>query len=162
MSVDYMLLRVTSNQKIETMTKLLPFGSQQEVINRLCYVLGFERDTWEDEHVQLEIEKWMRSQGHLKPEDKKPSRATMLYKYHHKNDNGRIVSYSLQGDPVASFHINRAYPEDFLPVIEVLRHLEPFSIMGPQGHIDPESLFYTVDDWVQKNYEEEYPLSYDG
>lgn len=162
MSVDYMLIRILSGRELEAMNELSPFGSQQEIIDRLCAVLGFERNIWEDEHLRPEREEYLRNQGLLHPDEQRPPWATILYRHHHENDDGRVVSYSLQGDPIECISINRAYPEDFLPVIDILQELNPFLILGPEEPIDPESLFYTFDDWIQKNYEEGWILNYYG
>ncbi len=127
---------------------MLGFGSQQEVIDRLCTLPDFDR---------AEIRKYAQSQGAL---SELPPSAAILYTFHYENDSGRTVSYSLCEDPVGCICINRAYPEDFLPLIDALKDLSPFTILGPRGYIDPESLFYTLDDWIQKNYEEGYRLEY--
>lgn len=148
MSVDYLLLRILPsifhddpNQILEELTDetVLPFGSQPEIIDCLCSVLGFEHYT---------------DYTH---------RTIIFYKYHHYDDCGRVVRYSLQDNPVTALSINRAYPEDFLPVTDVLKHLEPFIIVTPDELLNPEKLFYSFDDWMQKNYEEDQiQFDYEG
>jgi hypothetical protein len=147
MSVNYLLLRISPsvfpddpNQILEELTDetVLPFGSQQEIIDCLCSVLGFEHYT---DYTQTII----------------------FYKYHHRDNCGRVVRYSLLDNPVTAISINRAYPEDLLPVIDVLKHLEPFIILTPHKLLNPEKLFYSFDDWIQKNYDEdELSFYYEG
>ena len=140
MSVNYLLLRISSsifhddhNQILLDLTDetVLPFGSQQEIIDCLCSVRGFEHYTYNTHQTII------------------------FYKYHHHGDCGREVRYSLLDDPVTTLSINRAYPEDFLPVIDVLKQLEPFIIVAPDELLNLEKLFYSFDDWMQKNYEED-------
>lgn len=143
MSVDYFLIRIPPNQQPETCNEWLPFGSQQEIIDRLCAVIGFEFPPKQD------LSKDYRT-------------ATIRYTYQHRNEQGRVIKYLLQKDPVACISINRAYPEDLLPIVEILNNLSPFAILTPQGQMELESLVYSFDDWIEKNYEEEEPLDYVG
>jgi hypothetical protein len=83
--------------------------------------------------------------------------ATIYYQYPHRENDGRVVKYSFIGDPVEYISINRAYPEDFLPIVNVLNDFSPFLIFDPtNGQFDkPEELFYSFENWLQKNYEED-------
>ena len=144
MSVDYDLYRVPLEPILDEMNQPMPFGiffgSQQEIIDRLCFVLGFERNAKEDE--------WLTSEH--------SPIATIFYKYHHKSDCGRVIRYKICDDPVISISINRAFPEDLLPVINVLSNLAPFAIVSSvNGLTNPQELFYSCDDWLQKNYQED-------
>jgi hypothetical protein len=165
MSVDHTLLRVSSsffdipsNQWLEELTAetIMTFGSQPDVIRRLCSILGFEHDAHED---KLRLKYWRESQSQDSiPSDRQPPAiATIHYKYHQSEDNGRVVRYLLLGDPIDCISMNRAYPEDFLPVVDVLSELAPFLILDPTdgSFTNPEELFYSLDDWIQKNYEED-------
>jgi hypothetical protein len=165
MSVDYTLLRISpvfldipSDQWLEELTAetVMTIGSQLDVIGRLCSILGFEHDDQEDE---LRLKYWREAQYQdpLSSAYQLPSIATVTYKYHQSNDNGRVVEYRLSGDPVDYVSINRAYPEDFLPVVDVLSDIAPFLVFDPaDGSLtNPEGLFYSLDDWIQKNYEED-------
>ncbi|XHX79602.1 MAG: hypothetical protein RBJ76_06705 [Stenomitos frigidus ULC029] len=144
MSVDYWLFRASAKQEMDG-TEELPFGSQEENIERLCSTSGFE----------------LRSK---EPLANIGSRATITYTYRQKNDMGRDVEFALQGDPVACISTNRSYREDFLPVIAILLDLSPFEIGDLDGDIvSPEKLFYSLDDWMQKNYQEEVlSFNYEG
>lgn len=165
MSIDFFLfriapdfLRIPSDQMVERMTAetALPFGAQKELIDQLCSNLGFEHDEAEDD---LWLEHWRDSQAQgLIPLDRQPPViATIRYRYHQENDNGRVVIYSLSSDPVDCISTNRAYPEDFLPIVDVFRELAPFLMLDPTDSkfINPEEFFYSLDDWMQKNYEED-------
>lgn len=146
MSVDFFLFRVPIDQDpVGTDAQLLVFGSQEEIIERLSSEIGFEVLSRED---LPNIGPW----------------ATIAYTYHNENDEGREVEFALQGDPVDCISINRAYPEDFLPVISLLDDIGPFLIQGPEDEpINPDDFFYSYDDWIQKNYEEdELSFAYEG
>ncbi|MDX2216951.1 MAG: hypothetical protein SFY66_27040 [Oculatellaceae cyanobacterium bins.114] len=165
MSVDHMLLRVSpnfldipSNQWLEKLTAetVMTLGSQLDVIEQLCSVLGFEHDEHED---QLRLQCWreFQSQDSISSDRQPPLMATICYRYHQHDDNGRVIMYNLLSDPVDCISINRAYPEDFLPVVDVFSDLAPFLIFDPTdgSFTNPEKLFYSLDDWLQKNYEED-------
>ena len=165
MSVDYTLLRIAPDflkippdQMVEKMTAetVLPFGAPKELIDQLCSILGFEHDEAEN---NLRLERWKDSQaqGFVSHDWQPPVTSTIRYEYHQKDDNGRVVIYSLSSDPVICISINRAYPEDFLPIVDVFRELAPFLMLDPTDSkfINPEGFFYSLDDWMQKNYEED-------
>lgn len=143
MSDDYFLLRVPIDQNSAgTDKQTLIFGSQDKIIERFSSEISFEVLSRRD---LPNIESWV----------------TIAYTYHNKNDQGRRVKFALHEDPLACISINRAYPEDFLPVINVLSDLGPFLIQGPEDEpINPEDFFYSYDDWIQKNYEYEDDLSF--
>lgn len=60
-------------------------------------------------------------------------------------------------DPIIMISINRAYPEDFLPIVNVLSDIAPFEVCDPQlgEFTNTDKLFYSFDGWMQKNYEED-------
>lgn len=145
MSIDYDLYRVPLEPILDEMNQPMPFGipfgSQKEIIDRLCSVLGFERNA-------NKKDEWLTSEH--------SPRATILYKYHHISARGRVIRYQICDEPVISISINRAFPEDLLPVIDVLSNLAPFVIVSSvDGVTNPQELFYSFDDWVQKNYQED-------
>lgn len=165
MSVDFFLFRIApdflkipSDQMVERMTAetILPFGAQKELIDQLCSNLGFEHDEAEDD---LRLERWRDSQaqGLISRDQQPPGISTICYRYHQENDNGRVVTYSLDGDPVICISTNQACSEDFLPIVDVFRELAPFLMFDPTDceFINPEEFFYSLDDWMQKNYEED-------
>ena len=146
MSVDYFLYRVSIDKDAsDRADQLLAFGSQDAIIERLSSVIGFEVLSREE----------LPNIGHW---------VTVTYTYHNENDEGRVVEFALQDDPIACISINRAYPEDFLPVMNILDDLGPFLIQGPEDEpINPDDFFYSYADWIQKNYEEdELSFGYEG
>jgi hypothetical protein len=165
MSVDHILLRVSpsffdipSDQWLEKLTAetVMTFGSQLDVIRRLCSILEFEHDDQEDQ-VCLKYWRQSQSQDSIPFARQPPAMATIYYKYHQSEDNGRVVRYLLLGDPVDCISMNRAYPEDFLPVVDVFGDLAPFLVFDPTdgSFTNPEKLFYSLDNWMQKNYEKD-------
>ncbi len=136
MSVDFFLYRIPSDlSSSDSIEKFLPFGSQDEIIEHFSSEIGFE----------------------LLSQDSPPNSRnwiTFLYTYHHESNMGRVVEFSLEDDPVTCISINRAYPEDFWPVINTFNELSPFLIQGPDVKpINPDEFIYSFDDWIQKNYE---------
>lgn len=165
MSVDYTLFRVSSefleipsSQKLKEWTAetALPFGSRLDIIERLCSILGFEHDERRDKQI-LKCWKESQSEGLISSDCQPQITTTVHYKYHQNNNNGRVVTYELEGDPIICIWMNRAYLEDFFPLVEVLSELAPFLVLDPQdGRLtNPEEFFYSLDDWIQKNYEED-------
>lgn len=123
MSIDYDLYKVPQVTVPSEMLEAIPFGSQQEIIDRLCSILGFSLTS-----------------------ENSPS-ATIFYQYHHESDCGRVIQYRIHGDPVSSISINRALPEDLLPVVDVLGDLAPFVIVSSvDGLTNLYQLFYTFID----------------
>ncbi|MBL1175061.1 hypothetical protein [Pantanalinema sp. GBBB05] len=136
MSSSHDLFRVTSFDKAqEEIFNPIPFGDRAEIVERLCSVLGFQIES-----------------GTLSD---RSSQVIVSYQYHHEDDQGRGVEFSFMQDPVIFVSINRAQPEDFYPVIHVLKDLSPFAIVENGDMIlDPERLYYSFDDWMQLNYED--------
>jgi hypothetical protein len=140
MGCDLMLQRVTSFDlaEVEIVGELPPisFGSKTAIIDRLCSVVGFEII---DEEYFLGSEPC----------------ATIAYQYHHQDDEGDYVEFTLTGDPVTCIWIEDTDREDFYPIMEALKDLAPFAIfdLGDGILIDPEELDYTYDDWLQLQYD---------
>lgn len=149
MSVDFSLFRASSEDEFDEASEL-SFGNQQEIIERLCSTVGFEYDHEYNERQLAALKEYQKEQI---SSDMSPM-SIIFYCYHHEDDMGRAIEYYLQGDPVTCISINRAYPEDFLPIIEALEDLEPFVIFGPDGTLQPEELDYSYDEWIEMNYED--------
>jgi hypothetical protein len=122
MSVDYWLFRVPFEQD-DPNAEQPPFGSQEEVVNRLCSQPGFTLHRKE----RLEnSEPW----------------AVIVYITENEEGEESDVEFSIQGDPVICISINRASQEDFLPIVTVLSELAPFEIVDIDGEaISPDELF---------------------
>lgn len=135
MSVDYFLFRASPSKDNQTMMQeLLPFGSQEEVLQRLCSSPGFKPST-------------------KKRINNDKSWAFVTYCYSYGDREGREIEFALQGDPVDCISVNRAYKEDFLPITHVLTDLAPFEIMDIDGEfVSPDELSYSFSDWTQENY----------
>ncbi|MBD2075146.1 hypothetical protein H6F86_14830 [Phormidium sp. FACHB-592] len=122
MSVDYWLFRVPFKRD-DPKAELTPFGSQEEVVNRLCSQPGFTL------HRKKRIENdepW----------------AVIVYITANEEGEESDVEFSVQGDPVTCISIHRAFREDFLPIITVLSELAPFEIVDINGEaISPDELF---------------------
>jgi hypothetical protein len=140
MGCDLMLQRVTAFElaQVEIMGELPPmsFGAKTAIIDRLCSIVGFEII---DEEYFLGSEPCTR----------------IAYRYHHPDDRGDYVEFTLTGDPVTYIWIEDTDPEDFYPIMEALKDLAPFAIFdsGEDKPIDPEKLDYTYDDWLQLQYD---------
>lgn len=135
MSIDYDLFRVTSFDNAEAeFPNPQPYRSRADIINLLLSTLGFqveEGDVFDSS-----------------------SSVSIAYQYHHEDDDGRWVEFSLLGDPVMYISLQRNQPEDFYPIIDVLKDFAPFAIAeNGDVMIDPECFDYTYDDWIQLNYE---------
>jgi hypothetical protein len=121
------------------------------MIERLCSSLEFEHDEQYDKRTLESLIK-ARSEGLIHSGYQPLIIATICYQYPHHNNDGRLIAYSLIGDPVEYVSINRAYPEDLLPIVNVLNDISPFLIFDPTNDQlnKPEELFYSLDDWLQK------------
>jgi hypothetical protein len=136
MSVEYYFFRVTSFDNAETaFADPQPFGSRADIIDRLSSTIGFQLESVDDFDS--------------------PDSAVVSYQYHHEDDEGKWLEFSLDGDPVTFISLHRNQPEDFYPIIDVLKDLAPFAI-AENGDImlDPDRFEYTYDDWIQLNYED--------
>ncbi|MEL7086488.1 MAG: hypothetical protein AAGM36_18560 [Cyanobacteria bacterium J06597_1] len=153
MSVDYSLFRsskelldVPCDRRISELDEqtILPFGSQHDLIECLCSIPKFFENNWQPKRT-------------LKCKQYSPSSSIdYVYEYHQSGCNGRMVTYVLRDDPVIEFSINRAFPEDFLPLVHALEDLGPFLVFDPQlGKLmSPSDLNYAIDEWLKKNYQE--------
>jgi hypothetical protein len=183
---EYWLFRVHPNQTIETMDELLPFGRQAAIVNRLCNAPGFTYDAW---HIATSARKdYTHSEGgsnknlvkptnnsesstrsnsislrsYSKRSSQKISIVTITYEYAHKHDKGRIINYSLTDEPIMVISVERSHAEDFLPLIDVLKDLSPFDLKClASDTINLDSLSYSLDAWLQINYEENDFIDYE-
>ena len=121
MTIDYWLFRTSSNPH-DSDAVLPPFGSQEEVIERLCSVPGFEL---------------------YRKESLENSEPFAIITYIEEDSNGEAqdVEFNLSGDPVTCISISRASREDFLPIVHALSNLAPFAIVDIDGEaISPDEL----------------------
>jgi hypothetical protein len=87
---------------------------------------------------------------------------TITYEYAHKHDKGRIINYSLTDDPIIGISLEKCHAEDFLPLIDVLKDLSPFDLKClASDTINLDSLSYSLDAWLQINYEENDFIDYE-
>lgn len=127
-------LNIPSNQRISELNEevVLPFGSRSHIVELLCAASGF---------------------SHNLAEGTTPPLAWINYWYQPDNIDGRILTYRICNDPVSCITVKRAYVEDFLPIIDVLKNLEPFLVLNPSSSklISPHEFKYSMEEWFQKN-----------
>lgn len=157
MGVDFSLFRVTSSllkispdQRISELNEkvVLPFGSCSNIVERLCEASGFSRNHAE-EATSLRL--WEESDADHRYE---LPLAWINYRYQPDNIYGRVLHFTIWNDPVSCIMVNRAYfGEDFFPIIDVLKNLEPFLILNPSSSklISPHEFKHSVEEWFQKN-----------
>lgn len=122
MSVDYWLFRVSPEQN-DPNAELPPFGSQEEVITRLCSQPGFKL---------------------YRKEQSENCEPLAVVTYIEENEEGEEsdVEFTLQGNPITCISISGASQEDFLPIITALGELAPFEIVDIDGEaISSDELF---------------------
>ncbi|UJB71303.1 hypothetical protein HRE53_10060 [Acaryochloris sp. 'Moss Beach'] len=157
MSVDFSLFRVansflqiSSDQRISELNEkvVLPFGSFTNIVERICDISGFSQN-FAEEATSLRI--W----EELDTEDRyKLPLAWINYRYQLDNIYGRVLHFTIWDDPVSCIMVNRrAYVEDFFPIIDVLKNLEPFLVLNPSSSklISPHEFKYSMEEWFQKN-----------
>jgi hypothetical protein len=137
MSVDYHLYRLSlGHDRAKPIETKLVFGSQDEILDRLCSIIGFEDLRQEQCPIRGKV-------------------AYLDYIYHNENDLIFGVTFELLEDPVGFIMAETEEVEDFWPIIEALKDLGPFLVQGPEDDpINPDEFFYSYDDWMQIKYEE--------
>lgn len=141
MSVSLSLFRVASSflkippdQRISELNEkvVLPFGSCSNIVERLCEASGFSRNLAYGKTLPL---------------------ARINYWYQPGNIHGGIMAYKIWDDPVSCITVKRAHLEDFWPIIDVLKDLEPFLVLHPGDGklISPHDFKYSMNEWFHKN-----------
>ena len=164
MGVNYFLFKVSSDflaispsQRLSQLTEehALPFGSSADVVEGLRSKPGFKRDFQADETYLKFRQESERKELTVRGQPFPPFVA-LNYRYPHISNRGRVVSYSLQDDPVICLSTNYAYVEDFWPVVHAFGDFKLFLVLSPRGELtNPANFKYGFDAWMQKNYEED-------
>lgn len=146
-------LRIPPDQRFSALNEevVLPFGSCSNIVERLCTVSGFSRNFAEEE---TSLRLWKESDIRHKS---KPLLAWITYSYQQDNIYGRVSHYTIWNDPISCIMVNQKYIEDSLPIIDVLKDLEPFLALNPvKGKlISPNEFKYSKNEWLHKNSKED-------
>jgi hypothetical protein len=114
MSVDYCLFRSPTDRD-NPGSQLPAFGSQKDIIERLCAIPEF---TLHKKSLEDDIP-W----------------ATMTYIGKGEQGEDFGFDFELQGDPVDCISSSDISPRDFLPIIEAFSELAPFEIIDIDGEV---------------------------
>lgn len=144
------LLKFSPDQRMSEINEkvVLPFDSCANIVERLCEASGFSRN-FAEEATSLRL-------GEESDADHRYELPLAWINYRYQPDNiyGRVLQFTIWNDPVSCIMVNRAYfVEDFFPIIDILKNLEPFLILNPSSSklISPHEFKYSMEEWFQKN-----------